>query len=100
MVGRTYERYFKSMVRNNLIQNFPIATSNVTNFHTMFRTNLAGVRGKTAQHNQDRLVMYYVAAPKDFLKLHNFLTLVSYAIFVNSTPFLITMSRGIKFVTV
>ena len=48
----------------------------------------------------DRVVMDYVAVPKDFLKLHNFVTLVGDVMFLNGAPFLITMSRGKKMVTV
>ena len=44
--------------------------------------------------------MYYIAVPKDFLKLHKFVTLVADVMFVDDAPLLITVSRGIKFVTV
>ena len=47
MIGYTYERDLKSMVRNNMIQNFPITTSDVTNSHTIFGPNLTCTRGKT-----------------------------------------------------
>ena len=44
--------------------------------------------------------MYYVAVPREFLKLNKFVTLVADLIFVNNIPLLITMSRGIKFVII
>ena len=44
--------------------------------------------------------MYYIAVPKDFLKLHKFVTLVEDVVFVNDVPFLITVSQCIKFVMV
>ena len=86
------------MARNNIIQNFPINASDITNDQTIFVPNLADTRVKTVQYNPDMLVMNYVAVPKDLLKLHNFVSLLVDAMFVNSTPFLITISRGIKFV--
>ena len=46
------------------------------------------------------MAIYYIAVPKYFLKLHKFVTLVAYVMFVNGASFLITMSRGISFVTV
>ena len=88
------------MVINNIIQNFLITASGVTNAHTMFGPNLAGTRGKTLQQNSDRVVMDYVDVPKDFLEFHKFLTLVADVIFLNGSPLLITMSPGIKFVSV
>ena len=43
--------------------------------------------------------MDYVSVPKDFLKIHKFVTLLEYVMLVDSAPFLITMSCSIKFVT-
>ena len=82
-----------------MIQNCPIIASDFSNAHIRFGKNLSGTRGNTVIQNPDRLVMNYFAVPKDFLKLHKFVTLVADVMFVNSTQFLITMSRGIKFVT-
>ena len=83
-----------------MIWKFPITTYDVNNFHNMFSQNLAGTNGNTVWQNTYRVVMYYIAVPKDFLKLHKFVTLVEDVMFVNGAPFLITMSRRIKFVTV
>ena len=44
-------------------------------------------------------MIYYVSVPQYFLKLHKFITLMAYVMSVNCSPLLITMSRGIKFVT-
>ena len=88
------------MVINNMIQNSPIISYAITNAPTTFVTNLAGTRVKKVQQNPDRVVMDYIDAPKYFLKLHKFITLVTDVMFVNSSPLLITMPHGIKFVTV
>ena len=100
MIGHIFEREFKSMVRNNMIQNCPITASDVTSSQNMFGPKLTGTRGKTVQQNMDIVVMDYVAVPKDFIKLHKFLALVEYTIFVNGAPLLITIPRVIKFVMV
>ena len=100
MIDHPPKRYFKSMMSNNIIQNFLIATFGVTNDQTIFGTNLSGTRGKTLQNNPYRVVMDYVAVPKDFMKLHKFVFLVADVMFVNGAPLLINISHGIKFVTV
>ena len=74
IIGHISERDFKSMVSNNMIQNFPIAASDVTNSQNMFGPNLTGTRSKTVQQKLDIVVMDYVAVPKDSLKLHKFIT--------------------------
>ena len=66
----------------------------------MFVPNFYITKGITVQRNPDRLIMDLNSVPKDFLKLHHFVTLMEYVMFLNGAPFLITMSRGIKFVTV
>ena len=83
-----------------MIQNCPITAFNITNAHTMFGKNIAATRGNKLQHTTYRVVIYYVAAPKYFNKLHKFETLLADVMFVNGAPFLINMSRVIKFVTV
>ena len=81
-------------------QNFHITDSDVTNDHTIFSPNLSGTRFNKVRQNPDRVVMYYVSVPREFLKLYKFVTLVADVIFVNITPLLITISYGIYFVTV
>ena len=53
------------MLRNNMIQNFPIAPYDFTNTHTMFGPNLADTGGNTVQHNTYSVVMDYVDLPRD-----------------------------------
>ena len=88
------------MVSNNIIQNFPITASDVTNSHIMFGKNLSGTRVKTVWQKPDRVVMDYVAVTNDFIKLHKFVTLVADVMFVNCELFLITMPHVINFVTI
>ena len=83
-----------------MIQNLPITASDITNDHTIFGSNPAGARGKTAQQKPYRLVMDCVVVPTNFIKLHKFVTIMSDVAFVNSTLFLISMSRGINILMV
>ena len=94
MIDHPSERDFISMVRNNMIKNFPIAATDITNDHAMFGPNLDGARGKTVEQKTDRVGMDYVAVPKNFLKIHKFVTLVEYVMFVKCAPFRIKMSPG------
>ena len=100
MIGRPSERYFKSMVSKNIIQNYPTTSSAVTNAYTTFFPNLAGIRGKTVQQKPYWVVMEYSAVPKDFPKVQEFLTVMEDVMFMNGALFIITMSHGIKFVKV
>ena len=83
-----------------MILNCPINSSNVTNNHTMFGKNITGAMGNTVWHKPYRVAMDCVALLKYFIKLHKFVNIISDMMFVNGTPLLITISRGIKFVMV
>ena len=100
MISHPSERDFKSMVRNNTIQKCSTVVSDVTYAHKMFGLNLAGTRGNTVRQKPDMVVIDYVDVTNDFIRLHKFVTLVEDVMFVSCTTFLITMSHGIKFVTV
>ena len=41
MIDHPSERDFKSILINNMIQNFPVSFTGTTNAHTVFGTNLA-----------------------------------------------------------
>ena len=83
-----------------MIQNSPITAFDVNNANNIFGTNLAGTWFKTVQQKPDRVAMDFFYVPKYFIKLHKFVTIVSDVMFLNVAPLLITMSVGIKFVTV
>ena len=100
IIGCKHERDFKSMVSNNISQNCHITASDVTNYHTMFSPIISGTRVNTVRQNPDRVVMYYVSVPREFLKLYKFVNLIADVIFVNVTPSLINMPHGIYVVTV
>ena len=59
-----------------------------------------GVRGKTDRNKPDRVMTDYVAVFCDFLALHKYITLVSDVYFVDNVASLVTIVRGIKFVTI
>ena len=47
MMGNLSEKDYKGMVSNNLIENCPITSHEVTNAWTIFGPNLASIWGKT-----------------------------------------------------
>ena len=54
--------------------------------------DIAGVRGKTVWRVPKHVITDYVAIPQDFIMLHIYVTLVADVMFVNSIPFLVTLS--------
>ena len=93
------EQDLEYLVNINNLDDCPITIHCVKNSHAFFCPDLAGVSGKTVSHEPDHFTIDYVFIPKDFLKFHRYVTLVSDVIFVNNIPFLITVSLGIRFIT-
>ena len=100
IVGCPYEQGHKYFMSSINIYNCPLTIHDVNNAPVIFGPNIVRVRGKTFRKKPDRVMKYYVAVPRDFLEMHKYVTLVSDVCFVNNVAFLVTMSRGIKFVTV
>ncbi|KAL7531043.1 hypothetical protein ACHAXR_006172, partial [Thalassiosira sp. AJA248-18] len=61
--------------------------------------DLASVRGKTVRSKPERVVESYVAIPREFMLSNRVVTLAADVFFVDNIPFLLTVSRKIKFVT-
>ena len=57
------------------------------------------MRGETVRQRPERVVPEYLEIPKDFYRLHHFVTLTADFMFVNGIPFFTTLSRYIRFGT-
>jgi hypothetical protein len=56
--------------------------------------------GTTSRRKPEHVQVDYVQIPRDFVKIHKYVTLVADIIFVNGLPFLVTLSRGISLVMI
>ena len=100
MIGSPSELDYKAMVSSNVISNRPISQHDVSNAHTMFGLDLAGVYGKTTRSKPERVVEEYVATPRDFVLRNKTITLLLDVSFVDGIAFLLTLRCRIKFVAV
>ena len=99
LVGCPSERDLKYLVSHHL-SDCPVSADDITRSHTIFGPDPKGIRGKTTWTPPEHVTTDYVQIPRDFIKLHKYVALVADVMFVNNIPFLITMSRKIKFITV
>ena len=89
---------FKNMVSGKRLDNCATVANDVTNARAIFGPNRPGLRGKTVRQRPDRIVPEYLEIPKDFYRLHHFVTLTTDVIFVNGIPFFTILSPDIRFV--
>ena len=78
-----------------------LSLQDMKNAHALFGPQrISSIKGKTTRRAPEHVRTDYVAVPRDFLKLQKNVTLVVDVMFVNNLPFLITLSRNIRYITV
>ena len=100
LIGSPSEKDYGGMVSSNLINNFTIDSTHVSNACTIFGPDLASVRGKTARRKPKSVVEEYVAVPKELVSRHKFTSIAADVFFVNGMAFLLMVAIKLRFVTV
>jgi hypothetical protein len=99
MLGHPTDRDFLGMVRGGMISNCPVTANAVKNAHQIFGPELAGVRGRTVRRPPESVTTDYVQIPRVILERHQLVTLAVDVMLVNGVPFLVSVARGLNFVT-
>jgi hypothetical protein len=100
LVGYPSPKDFKHMLSSNMIKNCPVTFIDVTNANKIFGPDLATLKGKTARITPLPVMTDYVQIPKEIMALNRNVTLAIHSMFVNGLPFMVSISRKIKFTTV
>jgi hypothetical protein len=100
LVGYPSPRDFKNMVSSNMIKNCPVTPSDVSNANKIFGPDLATLKGKTVRQTPPPVITDYVQIPQEILSLNRNVTLTIDIMFVKGLPFIVSISRKIKFNTV
>jgi hypothetical protein len=100
LIGNPSEKNYRNMVSRNMIANGPFLKSDITNARASFVPDLASVRGKKVRRTPVPVVADYVAVPCLLVEANKVVTLAADVFFVDGTPFLLTVLRRMKFVTV
>ena len=99
-MGNMPSSKLKDLVRNNRLKKCSITLADIDNAEIIFghqaRSNL---RGGTSRAKPDKVNTSTVEIPRDFYKLHKFVTLSADVMFCNGLPFLTTVSENINFLT-
>ena len=83
------DKSFKQMVSSKTLDNCSVNASDVTNARSSFGPNHPGLRGKTVRQRPERIEPEYLEIPRDFYRLHHFVTLTADVMFVNELEFLL-----------
>jgi hypothetical protein len=83
-----------------MIKNCPVTSIDITNANKIFGTDVATLKGKTVRMTHPPVVTDYVQIPNEIMSLNRNITLAIDLMFVNGLPFMVSISRKIKFTTV
>ena len=72
----------------------------VKNAKLIFGSNVTSLKGKLVRRKPASVVTNYVEIPWEILELRKELEVSKYIIFVNKLPFLVIITKGLKFTTI
>ena len=97
IIQRPGVREFTNIVKT---KDWPINVRDIQIAEDIYGTNLGSLKGKTVARPGHKVIPAVTKIPAYIIKHYADVTLSMDILFVNSIPFLITISRGIKFGTV
>ena len=100
LLGFPPERDLGNMIRSNLIVNCPLTFDDVKNAKLIFGPDITSFKGKSVRCNPASVVTDYVDIPREIIELRKELEVSTEIIFINKLPFLVSISRGLKFTTI
>ena len=100
MVATSSPHDFQGMVCLNMLKDCPITNDDIKNANTIFGTNLTTIRGKMVRRRPKLVITDYVNIPRLLVDANQRVTLAADVMFVNSVPFLVSISRKINLITI
>lgn len=99
MVGGPTETEFTQMVLQNHLPNCNITPDAIKHANAIFGPDITGIRGKTTWRKLERVKNEVAAIPAQIINQNKFVWLAGYMMFVNGEALIVTVSRGLKFIT-
>ena len=88
------------MVRSKMIVNCPVTFSDVKNSKLVFGPDITSLKGKPVRRKPASVVTDYVDIPRENLESRKELEVSTDVMFINKIPFLLNISRRLKFTTI
>ena len=96
-IGRPSIQQYLALVGRNLIPNCPVTVQDIKNAEFIWGPDLGSLKGKTARRQSPAVQTQSYPIPIQIMQQYRMVTLSADIMFVNRIPFLMTISRHIKF---
>jgi hypothetical protein len=100
IIGRPSARAFLNIGEKNLLKNCPVLRADVLAAKDIYDPNLGSLRGKTVRQSGDCVRPEYEEVPIGIKEQYCDITICMDLMYINKLPFLVTISRDIKFGTI
>ena len=99
-LGFPSQHGFKWILQSNQVMDCPVTVQDAEIAYRIWGPNITELKGKTTRKTPTLVKLDIVQIPKEIRELHQCMSLSVDIFFVHNTPFLITLSRNIRFTTV
>ena len=95
-----FKREVSRMSPSSIFNDSPITVKDITNARNIFGPSTACLKGKWVRGRPDPVRPEYITIPEQLISINKYVTLAVDVMFVSGLPFLVTLSRRIRYVTV
>ena len=99
IIGRPTTRSFIHFLDNNLLPNCPVNRKDILRAEQIFGPDIGSLKGKTVRRQPPRVQVEEVGLPATIQEHYREVTLACDIMYVNKIPFLMSISRHIRFGT-
>jgi hypothetical protein len=100
IVGRPSTKDLIRYVTRNQLPNCPITKEDIVNAEIIFGPDVGSLKGKTTRHGPSKVRVAQSMLPDDVFERNREVTLCADIMYINGTPFFVSVSRKIKFGTI
>jgi hypothetical protein len=94
-----YKREVSRQSPSSIFQNSPVTPKDITNARSIFGPSLPCIKGKWTRGRPDPVRPEYVGVPAELITANKYETLAADVMFVSGLPFLVTLLRRVRYVT-
>ena len=99
IIGRPSTQAYIKILEKNFLPNCPITKDDILAAEHIFGPDIGSLKGKTVQQKPIPVSTQQSYVPSSILNWYRQVTIAGDIMFVNKLPFLVTISRNIKFST-